>query len=92
MALMRICESPLHPLNQAGLRRVVTSLLVSLKWKPASENSIDFKLELRFPPSPHDANVPDFTVKPAFLLHTWLGANAHEFFDSMDITEETWEQ
>lgn len=67
-----------------------------LKWKPASENSIDFKLRLRFPPSPHDPDTPNFTAKPAFLLYTWLGGSAnssssYEFFDSMDMTDEEWE-
>jgi hypothetical protein len=70
---------------------------VRLKWKPASENSIDFKLKLRFPPSPHDPDTPNFTAKPAFLLYTWLGGSAHanssyEFFDSMDMSDEEWEE
>jgi mRNA guanylyltransferase len=73
------------------------SLFDRLKWKPASENSIDFKLRLRFPPSPHDPDTPNFTAKPAFLLYTWLGGSAnsnssYEFFDNMDMTDEEWEE
>lgn len=64
----------------------------SLKWKPPSENSIDFKLNLRFPPSRHDPDTPDFTSKPTFLLYTWLGQSAYEFFDTMDVSDEEWDQ
>ncbi|ORY25741.1 putative mRNA guanylyltransferase [Naematelia encephala] len=62
-----------------------------LKWKPPSENSIDFKIELRFPPS-NNPKEPDFFAKPEFLLHTWLGGNAHEYFDEMDISDEEWDE
>lgn len=70
----------------------LVKLMMSLKWKPPSENSIDFKLNLRFPPTPQDPNRPDFTAKPAFLLYTWLGQTAYEFFDYMDVTDDEWEQ
>ena len=79
------------------LDHIWRSLRFRLKWKPASENSIDFKLRLRFPPSPHDPDTPNFTAKPAFLLYTWLGGSAnsnssYEFFDSMDMSDEEWEE
>jgi mRNA guanylyltransferase len=63
----------------------------SLKWKPPSENSIDFKLELRFPSAsaPHE---PDMTAKPAFVLNTWLGGDRYEFFDTMDVSDDEWER
>ncbi|KAK8869987.1 hypothetical protein IAR55_000557 [Kwoniella newhampshirensis] len=63
-----------------------------LKWKPPSENSIDFKLELRFPPSPSDPDEPDFYAKPTFLLHTWLGQDAYEYFDTMEMDDDEWER
>ena len=63
-----------------------------MKWKPPSENSIDFKLELRFPPSAGDPDQPDLFAKPEFLLHTWLGGQAYEFFDEMDVSDEEWEK
>lgn len=61
-----------------------------MKWKPPLENSIDFKLELRFPPTAKDANVPDYTVKPVFVLLTNMGRN-YDFFDTMVVTDAEWE-
>lgn len=62
----------------------------SLKWKPPLENSIDFKLELRFPPSAKDEHVPDYTVKPVFVLLTNMG-RSYDFFDTMVVTDAEWE-
>ena len=62
-----------------------------LKWKPPSENSIDFRIELRFPPSPLDPSRPDFHLKPTCLLYTWLGGEEYEFFDDMELEDEEWE-
>lgn len=68
----------------------------SLKWKPPSENSIDFKLELRFPPAPRaggeEEAIIDYTAMPVFKLYQWLGGEEYEFFDAMDIEEEVWEE
>jgi mRNA guanylyltransferase len=63
-----------------------------LKWKPPSENSIDFKAELRFPPLPNDPSEPDFYAKPTILLNTWLGGQDHEFFDEMEVDDDEWEK
>lgn len=71
----------------------------SLKWKPPSENSIDFKLELRFPPqrvesddsSSSTSSSPDFGAMPVFKLHQWLGNDRYEFFDLMTVEEDEWE-
>jgi hypothetical protein len=68
----------------------IASLTDSLKWKPPSENSIDFKLQLRFPPSPHDPSQPDFYAKPVGLLYTWLGRDDYEFFDEMELDDDEW--
>ena len=67
-----------------------------LKWKPPSENSIDFKLVLRFPPTEHNPTLPDFLAKPLFLLHAWHGGEGknakYEEYDSMYVTDEEWEE
>ncbi|WVR05003.1 hypothetical protein IAU60_002015 [Kwoniella sp. DSM 27419] len=63
-----------------------------LKWKPPSENSIDFKLELRFPPSHQNPSEPDYYAKPEFLLYTWTGGNDYEFYDHMGMEDEEWEK
>lgn len=62
------------------------------KWKPPSENSIDFKLVLRFPPSESDPSQPDYHAKPIFALHVWTGANNYEPFDVMQVKDEEWEK
>merc|ERR1711939_512967 len=63
-----------------------------LKWKPPSENSIDFKLELRFPPTERNAEEADFTAKPMFLLMENCGkSQGHVFFDTMEISDDEWE-
>lgn len=67
-------------------------MIRSLKWKPPSENSVDFKLELRFPASSTSSLEPDFTAKPAFFLHTWLGQEAYEYFDELDVDDDEWER
>ncbi|KAF9448015.1 mRNA guanylyltransferase [Macrolepiota fuliginosa MF-IS2] len=67
-----------------------------LKWKPPSENSIDFKLVLRFPPLRNDPNKPDFHAKPLFLLHAWCGdergQSKYEQYDDMYVDDEEWER
>ncbi|PPQ87979.1 hypothetical protein CVT25_001058 [Psilocybe cyanescens] len=63
-----------------------------LKWKPPSENSIDFKLVLRFPPSRYDEDEPDWHAKPVFLLHVWNGGNRYELYDDMYVDDEEWEE
>lgn len=77
------------------------SAMSSLKWKAPSENSIDFKLELKFPPLAGRPNDPDFAAKPAFKLLAYYGdsrtASArregrYEYFDLLDVSDEDWEQ
>jgi mRNA guanylyltransferase len=65
-----------------------------MKWKPPSENSIDFKLSLRFPPLPN-SSTPDFRVKPIFVLKVWAkktDENEYEFFDTMEVDDDEWER
>ncbi|KAI0723960.1 mRNA capping enzyme, alpha subunit [Cerioporus squamosus] len=67
-----------------------------LKWKPPSENSIDFKLMLRFPPTPGKPNTPDLQMKPVFELHVWCGDDRgvarYEFYDVMHVEDDEWER
>ncbi|KAG9010498.1 Dcp1p-Dcp2p decapping enzyme complex alpha subunit [Tulasnella sp. JGI-2019a] len=63
-----------------------------LKWKPPSENSIDFKLELRFPPSKLHGEGLDYYSKPTFLLMQWCGGKKYDFFDTIRISDEGWEK
>ncbi|KAI0647325.1 mRNA capping enzyme, catalytic domain-containing protein [Trametes meyenii] len=63
-----------------------------LKWKPPSENSIDFKLILRFPPTPGKPMVPDFQTMPVFELHVWCGSDRYELYDVMHVEDEEWER
>ncbi|KAF8634090.1 hypothetical protein AX15_001092 [Amanita polypyramis BW_CC] len=66
-----------------------------LKWKPPSENSIDFKLVLRFPPLKVNPKMPDFCAKPFFLLYVWCGDDQgkpkYEEYDTMYVEDEEWE-
>lgn len=69
-----------------------------LKWKPPSENSIDFKLVLRFPPDARDPSQPDFLAKPFFALHIWdgddreRGVAKYSAYDEMVVGDEEWEK
>ncbi|KAL5511613.1 CEG1 [Sanghuangporus vaninii] len=64
-----------------------------LKWKPPSENTIDFKLVLRFPPDPYNQQEPDFTAKPIFGLHAYIGGrDNYEPFDELYVDDDEWER
>ncbi|KDR73643.1 hypothetical protein GALMADRAFT_72172 [Galerina marginata CBS 339.88] len=63
-----------------------------LKWKPPSENSIDFKLVLRFPPSRYNPQEPDWLAKPVFLLHVWNGGDRYDEYDDMYVGDQEWEE
>ncbi|KAJ3995452.1 mRNA guanylyltransferase [Lentinula boryana] len=67
-----------------------------IKWKPPTENSIDFKLILRFPPLPSSPSQPDFRAKPIFLLHVWCGdqngSPRYEQYDKMHVDDDEWEK
>ncbi|GAA6010437.1 hypothetical protein JCM11491_006938 [Sporobolomyces phaffii] len=63
-----------------------------LKWKPPAENSIDFLLQLKFPPRRDNDAEPDFTAKPAFMLLMNHGHEGNHFWDIMEVDDETWEK
>ncbi|KAI0072782.1 mRNA capping enzyme [Panus rudis PR-1116 ss-1] len=67
-----------------------------LKWKPPSENTIDFKLVLRFPARPAQPNEPDYFAKPVFELHVFCGDRGgqaqYEFYDVLRVEDDEWER
>ncbi|KAG0237648.1 Dcp1p-Dcp2p decapping enzyme complex alpha subunit [Actinomortierella wolfii] len=63
-----------------------------LKWKPPSENSVDFKLALEFPMNPHQPGTFDYTAKPRFLLRQWEGGSNYSPFGEMVVSDHQWEQ
>lgn len=67
-----------------------------LKWKPPSENSIDFKLVLRFPPSKSNPSQPEFHAKPFFGLHVYCGDERgqprYEPYDALFMEDDEWEK
>lgn len=66
---------------------------ISLKWKPPSENTIDFKLVLRFPPHSRRSNEPDYLAKPIFALHAFTGGkDNYEPFDELYVEDDEWEE
>lgn len=62
----------------------------SFKWKSPSKSTIDFKLELRFPPTL--AGEVDYRAMPIFNLLQWIGGDDYEFFDSMKVEACDWER
>ncbi|KAK8212397.1 mRNA capping enzyme, guanylyltransferase subunit [Phyllosticta capitalensis] len=68
-----------------------------LKWKPAHENTIDFRLRLgEFPPLQTNGTgsgeyEPDFDAKPNFDLMVFYGNSDYRPFAPLHITDEDWE-
>lgn len=66
-----------------------------LKWKPPSENSIDFKLVLRFPPLKGNPSQPDYHAKPFFALYVYCGDEQgrpkYESYDELFVDDDEWE-
>lgn len=65
-----------------------------LKWKPAEENTIDFKLRLgEFPLIVFDDTTqgPDYDAKPPFQLLIWLGGDRHGPYANLTVTNREWE-
>jgi mRNA guanylyltransferase len=62
-----------------------------LKWKPAHENSIDFKLVLGDFPVDADGS-EDYDAKPPFTLQVWHGEGSpYTHFASLFITDAEWD-
>jgi len=67
-----------------------------IKWKPPSENTIDFKLRLRFPPDlakDPRGNLPDLQAKPFFQLDEFIGGTRdnYRYFDWLYVEDDEWE-
>ncbi|EKG12117.1 mRNA capping enzyme [Macrophomina phaseolina MS6] len=68
-----------------------------LKWKPAHENTIDFRLRLGdFPPLTANGNSanppePDFDAKPNFDLMIFHTKGDYRVFAQLHVTDEDWE-
>ncbi|KAI9894765.1 MAG: Dcp1p-Dcp2p decapping enzyme complex alpha subunit [Vezdaea aestivalis] len=75
-----------------------------LKWKPANENSIDFRLHLRFPSSAADDNddsssssssppICDFNAIPTgeLAVYNGSGAEPNSYFADLHLPPEEWE-
>ncbi|TIA93666.1 hypothetical protein E3P81_00829 [Wallemia ichthyophaga] len=62
-----------------------------IKWKDPSENSIDFRISLRFSASDDNTNTCDFAKKPLCELQQWEGGKLYNWFDNWDISEEEWQ-
>ena len=93
LGLIRDCMSFRHSVNSFDYFLLLILIPRSrLKWKSAEENSVDFKLELRFPPLRHRPEQPDTTAKPVFVLSQWLGGDNYEFFDTMYMSDDDWEK
>ena len=71
-----------------------------LKWKPPTENTIDFRLRLEFPLLEPDSDdeadgftqpYPDYDAFPIFHLFVMLSAHDYRPFAEMYVTPEEWE-
>ena len=75
------------------MKTLTCQRVLSKKWKPPSENSIDFKLVLRFPEDPRRPGQPDLLAKPLFGLHVFCGGrDKYEPFDEMYVDDDEWEK
>lgn len=72
-----------------------------LKWKPAHENTIDFKMEMTFKqfqdpdmdPRDPDSTYLDYDGLPETIdLKVWKGGREYDSFAQMDLGEEDWKQ
>ncbi|KAF9182866.1 Dcp1p-Dcp2p decapping enzyme complex alpha subunit [Haplosporangium sp. Z 767] len=84
------CEfiTPYREMLKVANPQFVQAQPFKLKWKPPSENTVDFKLTLEFPI--HNG-AQDFTQKPQFILHEWLGGQQYAPFGQMVVDDELWE-
>jgi mRNA guanylyltransferase len=72
-----------------------------LKWKPPSENSVDFRMQLEFPLQDPDSEdeedgitslYPDYAAMPTFNLFALENDRKHSHFGAMYMEEEEWER
>ncbi|GMM38594.1 mRNA guanylyltransferase [Saccharomycopsis crataegensis] len=64
-----------------------------LKWKPAEENTIDFRIELKFKLYKDEIEeYYDYDSKPKIELHVWKGDRNYDYFGDLSITDHEWEE
>lgn len=76
-----------------------------LKWKPAEENTIDFRIHLNIPvyvdedvdERDPDRTYPNYDAQPTIELHVWHGDNSrgestYTYFADLSVTPEEWEK
>ncbi|KAK9469667.1 mRNA capping enzyme, catalytic domain-containing protein [Lipomyces arxii] len=67
-----------------------------LKWKPAEENSIDFRLKLHFPiytnPDDESDTYIDYDAQPATILSVMIDRNTFKPFGELYLEPEEWEK
>ncbi|KAG0640026.1 putative mRNA guanylyltransferase [Tuber brumale] len=76
-----------------------------IKWKPAEENSIDFRLNLEFPlisredlededddESDTDSMAPDYDAMPKFNLSVFMGEGRYQKWAEMYVTPQEWDE
>ncbi|KAF2137519.1 uncharacterized protein K452DRAFT_301908 [Aplosporella prunicola CBS 121167] len=70
-----------------------------LKWKPAHENTVDFRLKLGdFPAAANgtssqqqdEQQEPDYDAKPSFDLYVFHGKGDYRLFAPLHITDDEW--
>lgn len=64
-----------------------------LKWKPPSQNTVDFLLSLEFPLVNQDGEeFLDYDAKPICHLKIWMGNERYQLVETMYLTDDEWEQ
>ncbi|KAK9386980.1 mRNA capping enzyme, catalytic domain-containing protein [Lipomyces mesembrius] len=67
-----------------------------LKWKPAEENSIDFRLTLHFPiftdeDDQNDSYI-DYDAQPTTILSVWCGDKTYKPYGELYLTPKEWDE
>ncbi|KAI8086639.1 mRNA capping enzyme, catalytic domain-containing protein [Halteromyces radiatus] len=61
-----------------------------IKWKPANENSVDFKVRLQYEQSSTIPGAIDASKKPKIELLVWQGGTDYSYFTDLGITDKEW--